>query len=97
MAQLTNHFTTPLYKLIFEEDPPCMSRGAMETIMDIAYWYASPSGTYLRVFGGEKPPHFLPMYATDKIVMQEVSYQLAIGLLVALHMNKKAPSCPLFH
>ena len=57
MARLTNHYIIPLDKLIFEEDPPCMSREAMEAIIDIVDWYASPSGTFISVFSREKPTH----------------------------------------
>lgn len=70
MEQLTDHFIIPLYKLIFEEDPPCMSRGEMEVITDIIDWYAAPGGTFLRVFSGEKPLHVLPRYATDKLIIE---------------------------
>lgn len=59
----------PLYNLIFEEDPPFMSREEMETIVDIVDWHASPSATFLRVFGEKKPLHLLQRYATDKLVM----------------------------
>jgi len=34
-----------------------MSREAMEEIVDIAKWYASLSGTFIKVFGGEKYLH----------------------------------------
>jgi len=80
-----------LYKIVFEEDPTCMSREVMEVIVDIAYWFVSPSGTFIRFFGREKPLHILPWYAIDKLIMQEVSYHLATGFLVALHKKKKAP------
>ena len=67
-----------------------MSQEVMEVILNIVDWYASLSGTFIRVFGGEKPPHVLPMYATDKLVMQEISYHLSMGLFIGLHRNKKA-------
>lgn len=63
----------------------------MEVIVDIADWYASPDGTFIRVFGREKHMHFLQRYATDKLIMEEVSYHLATGLLATLHRRKKAP------
>jgi len=60
-------------------------------IVDIAYWYASPGGTFLRVFGRKKPLHVLPRYVTDKLVMQEVSCHLTIGLSTDLHRKVKEP------
>lgn len=91
MARLIDHFIIPLYKLIFEQDPPCMSREVMEAIVNIANWYVSPGGTFIRVFGRENPLHVLSRYATNKLVMQEVSYDLAIGLSIGLHRKKKVP------
>lgn len=63
----------------------------MEVIVNIAYWYASPGGAFIRMFRGEKPLHVLPWYDTDKLIMQEVSEHLAIGLSARLHRNNKAP------
>lgn len=63
----------------------------MEAIVDITDWYASLGGTFIRVFGREKPLHVLPRYATNKLIMQEMSYHLATGLSPALHKKKKAP------
>ena len=61
----------------------------MEVIVSITYWYASPIGTFVRVFGGEKPSHFLPRYPIDRLIMQEVSYHLSIGFLIGLYRKKK--------
>jgi len=91
MAQLTDHFIISLYNIIFEEDSPCMSREAMEVIEDIVDWHALPGGTFIRVFGREKPLHVLSRHATDKLVMQEVSYHLATVLSTMLHRKKKPP------
>jgi len=43
------------------------------------------------VFGGEKPSHVLPRYVIEKLVMQELSYHLSIGLQIMVHREKKAP------
>ena len=68
-----------------------MSREVMHAFLNIEDWYASPGGTFIRMFGREKPLHVLPRYATEKLIMQEVSYHLTIGFLVGLHRKKKAP------
>ena len=62
-----------------------MSHEAMEVILNIAYWYASLGGTFIRVFGREKPLHVLPRFSMDKLVMQEVSYHISTGLSAGLH------------
>jgi len=50
-----------------------MPQEVMEEILDIADWYASPDGTFIRMFSKEKPLHVLPSFSIDKLVMQEVS------------------------
>jgi len=77
--------------MIFEQDPPYMSKVAMEALIDIANWYASPSDTFIQMYIMEKPPHVLPKLALDKLVMEEVSYHISVGMSVKLHLKKKAP------
>lgn len=77
--------------MIFEQDPPCMSQEAMHALLNIADWYASPSATFIKMFGMEKHIHELPRFSTDKMVMQEFAYHIPIGLPRRLHMRKKAP------
>lgn len=91
MARLTGHFITSVYKLIFEHDPLCMSQESMEALLSIENWYPSRSGTFIGIFGGEKPLHVLPRFATDKLMMQEIIYHISIGLPVRLHKSNKAP------
>jgi len=91
MEKLANHFLITLYKMIFQEETPCMSREAVKAVSKLANWFASLNDTYLIVFGGHKSPHFLPRYATDKLVMQEVAYHLSTGLSWVLQMKKKSP------
>jgi len=74
IIRLFNHFLAPVYMLIFEQDPPYMLKEAMEALLSIAYWYASPSSTYIRMFSVEKPPHVLLNFSSDILFMQEVAY-----------------------
>lgn len=50
ITQLSDHFVTLFYKMIFKQDPPCMSKATMEALMDIIDWYASPSNTFIRMY-----------------------------------------------
>lgn len=68
-----------------------MSRGEMEVIAYIAYWYASPDGTFLRLFSREKSWHDLPKYSMYKIVMEEVSYHLPTWFSTLFHRKNKEP------
>jgi len=77
--------------MIFEQELPCMSQAMMATLVNIANWYASPLGTFIRMYNVEKTLHVLPMFAMDKLIMQEVAYHISTGLSTRLHMKKKAP------
>ena len=68
-----------------------MSKEEMEALIDIADWYASPSNTFIQMYNAEKPPHVLPNFALDKLIMQEVSYHILTRLTGRLHQKKKAP------
>ena len=69
ITQLFDHFFTLVYKMIFEQDPPCMSKATMEALIDIVDWYASPSDTFIRMYNMEKPPHVLSKFDFEKLVM----------------------------
>lgn len=91
ITQLLDHFVTIMYKMIFEQDPPCMSKASMEAPIDIEDWYASPFGTFIWMYSTEKPPDVLPKFSTNKLVMQEVSSHISVGLSARIHRIKKAP------
>jgi len=70
-----------------------MSKAVMEALIDIEDQYASPLGTFIWMYNVEKPPHILPKFFMDKLVMQKVLYHISVGLLARLHRKKNAP-CP---
>ena len=90
MTWLSDNFVTPFYKMIFKEDPPCMSKEVTEALIDITDWYSSLFGTFIRMFSAEKPPHVLPNFPLDILVMQEVAYHITTILTARLDQKKKA-------
>lgn len=67
-----------------------MSTAAMEALIYITNWYASRSGTLIRIYSAEKPPHVLSKFALDVLVMQvQVSYHISTRLKTRLHQKKK--------
>lgn len=56
-----------------------MSKEAMEALIGIADWYASPFGAFIQMFSAKKPPNFLSNFALDVVVMQEVAYHISAG------------------
>lgn len=91
IIQFSNHFVTLVYKIIFKQDPPCMSHATIESLIDIANWYASPLGTFIQMYIAEKALHVLPKFLMDKLVMQEVSYHISTRLSTRLHWRKNPP------
>jgi len=66
-------------------------KGRMESFLGIIDWYASPSNTFIRMFSAEKPPHVLPKFSLDVLVMKEIVYHISARLTARLQRKKKAP------
>lgn len=96
-ARVIEFFIIALYELIFGIEAPCMMNQEKGVIADITYSLASPQGTFIRVYGAYKIPHLMSFFITNKVVIQEVRYQLATGLSGSLHRLKKSlwPILPL--
>ena len=75
-----------------------MSKAIMEALINIFDWYASSSGTFIRMYIAEKPLHLLPNFSADKLIMQEVLYHIFAEFSVRLHQKKKEtwPTLPLW-
>lgn len=69
ITQLSNHFVTLVYKMIFKQDPPYILKATIEAIIDIANCYGSSSNTFIWMYNVEKPPHVLPKFSLDKLIM----------------------------
>ena len=91
ILQLLEHFVIPVYRMIFEQDPACMSQVMMEALVKREYWYASTLGTFIQMYNVEKALHVLPNISTEKMVMQEVAYRISTRLSTGFHRKKKAP------
>lgn len=91
ITHLSDHLVTPVYRMIFEQDPSFMSQIEMEALVDIANWYASTLDTFIRMYNVEKALQVLPNFSMDKLVMQEVTYHISKGLSPRLHKKKKNP------
>jgi len=84
-------FIIPLYQLLFREDPPCMSKRAMRTMVKVAHWFSIDEGRVVGVFGTHKALHALPKFVTDTTLLREVCYQMTHGFLKVLNKGKKKP------
>ena len=63
----------------------------METLVKVAHWFPFAEGTFIRVFGSLKTPHALPRFINDKLLFQEVCYQMTSSFSKVLTKGKKNP------
>jgi len=77
--------------MIFEEEAHCMPCDTMRVVPKNEDLFALLDGTYFKVFAYQKPSHLLPRYATDKVVIQKVAYNIVTGLTIVLQRKKKEP------
>jgi hypothetical protein len=83
------HFISLLYRLIFYKNSQCMIDKSIQMIDTNGDWHEIEKVTYMRIFGTNQPPHLLPKFILDKLVLQEIQYETYF-----LSKNKKAPWTP---
>lgn len=66
--------------MLFGTEAPCMSNKVRESLAYIENCFTPPKGTFIKVFGAYKSSHLMPLFVNDKVVMQEVVYQLSTRL-----------------
>jgi DNA segregation ATPase FtsK/SpoIIIE-like protein len=94
--KICDHFLISLFQLLFCARAPCMSEKAMEAISEIDDWFVLENETYIRIYGSTKPPHVLPKFVPDKLVLQEVAYHTLVhGVGASLSKYKKLSWPPL--
>ena len=52
--------------------------------------YMTPDGLYIIISSSTKPPHWLPHFVPNTLLLQEITYQTYVnGVAASLHQNKK--------
>jgi hypothetical protein len=46
----------------------------MNAIKEIGDWFLDEEFSYIRIYGCEGAPHFLPIYVPNQLALREVSY-----------------------
>jgi hypothetical protein len=88
--KICEQFLSLLYKFIFYAMTPCMTDKEIVVIRRIENWYFMENGTYIRVFDTMNPPHLLPQFVPDKLLLQEITHQTIIhGVGGILYQGKK--------
>lgn len=63
----------------------------MEMLVKVSHWFPFTEYTFMRVFGSFNTPHALPQFITNKILLQEVCYEMNSGFSKVLTKGKKKP------
>lgn len=96
--KVCNNSMSPLLSILTCELAPCKSECVREVVLDIGYRYVSPIGFYFCIYGSTKPPHLLPHYVPNKLVMIHIAYHnYIIGFKATMVRKIKSswPSSPL--
>jgi len=66
--QICHGIIVPLYRMLYDKEPPRCSPEAEVDILPITGWFGEELFTYVRVFGSTASPHVLPLYIPDKLL-----------------------------
>ena len=67
-------------------------------VKELEDWYMTLIGVYIRIARSTKPPHWLPHFVPNSLLLQEISYQTFInGVATSLQKHEKGlwPQFPL--
>ena len=67
--QICNKFFPTLYQTLFGEETPCLSPVGPKIVKELGDWYMTPAGVYIRNIGSTKPPHWLPHFVPDSLLL----------------------------
>ena len=88
--QICNKFFLTVYHALFEEEKTCLPLKGQAIVKEFGDWYMTPTGVYIRIVGSTKPPHWLPHFVTDSLLLQEIAYKTFInGVVTSLHKHQK--------
>ena len=90
--QICNKVFPTLYQTLFGEETPCLSPVGQAMVKELGDWYMTPIGVYIRIAGSTKPPHWLPHFVPNSLLLQEISYQTFINGVVASFINTRRDS-----
>ena len=88
---ICNGLFSTIYQVLFGEEALCLSPEGYKIVKEYGDWYMTPDGVCIRIFGSTEPPHWLPHFVPDTLLLREIAYQTYVnGVVASLHRNKKA-------
>ena len=86
-----------MYDALFGEEIPCLSLAGQALVKELGDWYMTPTGVYIRIVGSTEPPHWLPHFVPDSLLLQEVAYQTFINGVAAQFISTRSEFGLSFH
>jgi hypothetical protein len=83
---ICNKLFPTLYQVLFVEEAPFLSPEGQAIVKEYEDWYMTQIGIYIRTSGSTKPPHWLPHFVPNTLLLQEISYHTFVnGVVTSLH------------
>ena len=67
--QICNKVFPTLYQILFGEEAPCLSPKGQAIVKEYGDYNMTPIGVYIRSAGSTKPPHWLPHFVPDSLLL----------------------------
>jgi hypothetical protein len=64
-----NKLFPTLYQVLFGEEAPCLSPEGQEIVKEYGDWYMIPIRVYIRISRSTKPPHWLPHFVPNSLLL----------------------------
>jgi hypothetical protein len=77
--EICHFIIIPMHKMLYGCDPPHILETVSENLKEIVDWFIEESFSYMRVYGCSVPPHALPKFLADRLVLTEVAHQIVKG------------------
>ena len=92
---ICEHFMGTIYFKIFKVEAPSFSVESTALIATMGDWYVSESFSYIRVCGGNTI-HTFPKIVPDRLVLEEVSFQIITNGVYRKILSPKRKGWPKF-
>ena len=66
---ICNKLFLTLYQVLFGEEAPCLSPEGQAIVKQYGDWYMAPIRVYIKISGSTKPPHWLPHFIPNTLLL----------------------------
>jgi hypothetical protein len=81
---------SPLHTFLFMHTAPQFLEEGSKVLQGIGDLYVEKHQSYIRIYGLNDAPHFLPMFVSDRLLLKEIACQTCIrGIMASLTVISK--------